>query len=683
MAERHFWPVLALLLLIFVLGAFLWYPQDSSERYFRQYKMVASPGLSLPWWQLDLAVGDELELPVSFPKQLPEGGRWFLEVLGVPVDSETAGSLEIGGIALRTDLSRGPRWHRVYLDAAPAAKDAWFTIRYRPESRDDANAKFRIWGRSTPGNPLRRDSAGRGLVPVLRSNGIPQPILGDLPTPIPVRHENVDPDHSKEWAEQHLNSNPAPFFRVGVESPGLGSRSLGRFLIVLSTGLLSLLLLLHFALYCLRHPGFGLGVLLISGVALWLRVSHLSTLSDLSEMTGNGLTVRDGVSWDSAAYFSDAVRIYSNEIGKRIVLLWPIGLPTFAAFLFEWTGVDLQVPKFGFAFLQALVGPLLFFCCLPVVRNKWLALLPLLTWSVFFRPMKYSYYFMAESLTMCLMIGWIAILYSRDPRRRDTRWLWIVLTTGIIFTLGSYTRDIVVTFLPAFLGMLAIFLGTTWRQRLLSAACGLGVVVGLWCATPILFGDKNFSLRPDEFLPITRVHYRTSNRFSEGGPGALRRSPLAAEDDSGLAPALRNVVVQVFSRPFDYVGERYAEAKRFWDPEERWTRNLNTNRAYREPVFARLVESELRRGSTYGALVFVLLSTALFGLVFSAHWRALLGLFLYVTLFHVLLFPGFTARPKAIFFPFMVLFASAGVFAFVEGFTPWLRRRIAARSLRG
>ena len=144
-----------------------------------------------------------------------------------------------------------------------------------------------------------------------------------------------------------------------------------------------------------------------------LRYAHLSSLSDLSELTGNGFTVRDGVRFDSMAYFARAVGIFSNETPGELhyhtyrmsdELVWPIGMPTFAAFLFRWSGIDPHVPKIGFAALQALVGPLLFFCCLPVVRNKLLAFLPLLAWSVFFRPMKYSYYFLTESLAMCRLV---------------------------------------------------------------------------------------------------------------------------------------------------------------------------------------------------------------------------------------------------------------------------------------
>ena len=137
---------------------------------------------------------------------------------------------------------------------------------------------------------------------------------------------------------------------------------------------------------------------------------------------------------------------------------------------------------------------------------------------------------------------------------------------------------------------------------------------------------------------------------------------------------------QTRSRPTAYLGERYAAAKRFWGQRHRWgRRGLNDDPAYRESFFARLVEDELKGGATYGALIVVLLSTSVFGLFFSPRWVALSGLFLYVTLFHVLLFPGFTGRPKAIFFPFIVLFTSAGVFAFVEDFVAWLKRKIAAR----
>ena len=49
--ERRFWEILAVLLLLFVLGSFLWYQNDPSETYFRRYEMSTVP-VQLPWWQV-------------------------------------------------------------------------------------------------------------------------------------------------------------------------------------------------------------------------------------------------------------------------------------------------------------------------------------------------------------------------------------------------------------------------------------------------------------------------------------------------------------------------------------------------------------------------------------------------------------------------------------------------------
>lgn len=67
------------------------------------------------------------------------------------------------------------------------------------------------------------------------------------------------------------------------------------------------------------------------------------------------------------------------------------------------------------------------------------------------------------------------------------------------------------------------------------------------------------------------------------------------------------------------------------------------------------------------------MATAVFGLIFSQTWRALAGFLVYVTLFQVLLFPGFTARLTPILFPVIVLFAGLGVFASVKKFSAALR----------
>ena len=250
-----------------------------------------------------------------------------------------------------------------------------------------------------------------------------------------------------------------------------------------------------------------------------------------------------------------------------------------------------------------------------------------------------------------------------------------------MFALGSYTRDVVVAFLPAFLGMVFVFAGTSFRRRLTSAVWALGIVVALWCATPILFSDKRFPLDPAEFLPVTAKHYETRNRIDEVNPKTRRRATSEVGRQPGLSPVLRNIAGELSSSPIAYLSGRYAQAKRFWDPEERWNREIS-NATVSDSFLTRQVARELERGTTYRAILVVLLSTAVFGLLFSPRWVALAGVFLYVTSFHVLLFPGFTARPKAIFFPFIVLFASAGVFALAEGFVPWLGRMIAARRRR-
>ena len=656
--------------MVLVVGTFFWYPNDSSETYFRRYDMHA--GNRFPWWQIELSAGDVLELPVSLPRQAPDG-RWFFEVFGHPVDSATGGTLDIDGATLPVTPSRGPHWHRVELDERPEPGKKWLSLRYRPESRDETNARFRIWGKSV----------AKGRMPRVNSSGGRSSAVGEILIPLSLRWQSVEPGDPNRWKWIHASRPiPVPFFRVGVRTSALGSKRIGNALIGVSTVLLSLLLLGRFALYALRQPGFGLAVALISIAAIWLRLDHLSSLSDLAEIEGNGFMVRDWLVFDSAKYFVNSVQILSSELRSRH-LDWPIGMPTFSAFFFQWSSVDPHVAKVGFAVLQALVGPLLFFCCLPVLRNKALAFLPLVTWTVFFRPMKYSYFFLAESLTMCMLISWMAILFSRDPRVRDRHWPWIVLSSSILFTLSTYTRDVVITFLPAFLAMIAVFVGSHWRQRAISVGCALAIVIALWSVTPVLIDTKKFSLNPSEFLPVTRGHNRSPNRFGRQDPNAAKR-PRSSPSESGIGPAIHNVFEQASSRPGVYLVDGYAAAKRFWDPEQRWyQRSMNDDPAYRESFFTRLVEHELKQGTGYAAIVFVLLSTAVFGLFFSAQWMALAGFLFYVTLFHVLLFPGFTSRPKAIFFPFIVLFASSGVFAFVEGFVPWLGQKIAASRWRG
>ena len=116
---------------------------------------------------------------------------------------------------------------------------------------------------------------------------------------------------------------------------------------------------------------------MISSAAIWLRLGVLASFDEFATSS-----VDDGgwIVLDTALYLSTAVQIYSNDVPGP--LIWPIGMPILSAFLFQWTGADLHAPRVVFAVLQALMGPLLFFCCLPAVKNKLLAFLPLLVWSV-------------------------------------------------------------------------------------------------------------------------------------------------------------------------------------------------------------------------------------------------------------------------------------------------------------
>ena len=100
----------------------------------------------------------------------------------------------------------------------------------------------------------------------------------------------------------------------------------------------------------------------------------------------------------------------------------------------------------------------------------------------------------------------------------------------------------------------------------------------------------------------------------------------------------------------------------------------NVRTAYEKSVPARYLLSD-NPGGNYARLLMLAAATAVFGLIFSQRWRVLAGFLLYATLFQTVLFRDFSARPRATFFPVIVLFASLGVFATVEQFPAWLRAR--------
>ena len=456
------------------------------------------------------------------------------------------------------------------------------------------------------------------------------------------------------------------------------------------------MLLLSFAAFTVRHPRSGVAVALIGLGALWLRLHAIEGLADQYERSANGIRVRDNLWWDSAAYFTLAFQIVSNE--TRTGLLWPIGMPTFVSYVFHWTGIHLPSAKVGFACLQTAIGPLLFFACRRGLRNPALAFLPLVFWSLFLRPMKYAYYFLTEATAMFLLTAWVAVLISRDPRARESQWPWVIAVSSTLFVLSSYARDVIVTLLPAFLAMVGVAAGGRWRDRIASVAGALAGVLALWCTSPLLFANKEFGANLAHFLPIAPKHVEAARGQAEGEGGGLRSGrllELAATPLRELAEA-----------PSEYVSEVWGDSRRFWSANYRWANRADylTNVASRElrrrethdaelyatgvpdlragyersPV-TRLLLSE-RPGGNYGRLSWVVLATAGFGLCFSLRWVALAGLLAYVTLFHALLFPEFTARARAIYLPCVVLLASLGLFAAIERFPPWLRERLGRRA---
>ncbi len=675
-AQQRFWPLLTGSLLLFVAGTFLWYSADSSEIYFKNYQIqqyipVPRPALpQMPWWQFDLVPGDTLLMPLRLPAKTPDG-QWFIEVLGHPIDSRAGGAISVNGQRLEVDASLGPRWQRIHLDARPETGDSYYALRYHALDPTDAGARFRLWGTYSQSKPLRR--------PKLVSEGRAYPL--PLPEPLPFRRGNLAPKHESKWQRAYESLSTDPFFRVGVKTQLVSRRWIGDKLILISVGLLAGLLVLCFAAFTIQHPVSGLAVLVISLTALWLRFSAIGSLTDQYERTLNGLTIRNNLWWDSGGYFTLAFRVFSNE--TRPSLNWPIGMPTFSAYLFQWSGLHLGVPKYGFAFLQTMVGPALFFACRRLVRFEILPFLPLLLWSAFLRPIKYSYYYLSESLAMCLMIAWIAILISRDPRNRLPDWPWVVVSSSVLFVLSGYSRDLIITFLPVFVGMIWIFAGGRQHHRLTSAAGALAVVVALWCASPVLFSNKSFSGGLAHFLAITPSHYLGAQKAA-AGKGA---------SDASILGTLGESLDELLDSPRAYLGDVYSDAERFWNPRYRWANRAdfstskdaveikgvhNVRAAYENSVPARYLLND-NPGGTYGLLLKLAMVTAVFGLIFSPRWSVLAGLLAYVTLFQVLLYPSFTARPKAIFFPVIVLFASLGVFAAIEQFPAWLRATVVRR----
>jgi hypothetical protein len=669
-------------------GACLWYLPDTSERYFKNYRirqyvpLAKAIRVQAPWWQFDLEPDQALVVEQPISDTAPDG-RWFIDVLGHAVGTDSAGAISVDGHRLELDVSQGPRWHRIYLDDRPSPAEGEFALQYHPGDPAEPAARFRLWG--TYSRLKRSPRRVPTLVSALNERPLP------VPAPIPLRRGNLAPEHNANWRDAYRLSSVDPFFRVGVQTGVIGSKAVGGGLILVSVGLIACLLAIAFIIYAIEHPAPALALLAISLAALWLRLGAVESLIDEHQRMSDGVAVRHNLWWDSAAYFSLALSIFSNETPGP--LKWPIGMPTFSSYLFRWDGVRLDIPKYGFALLHTLVGPALYFACRKTVRNEFLALVPVLLWAVFLRPVKYSFYFLSETTAMCLMVAWVAILLSRDLVKRSVSWPWMVGSCSILFVLSTHSRDVVITFLPAFLGMVYFFACGRVRDRLISTVGALVVVVALWCANPLLFSNKSFSDGIAGFLAVTPKHYSGAQRAAGDPAGG-----------SSIFGIVGNSATELLSRPSGYLQDVYSDSRRFWDPRERWAnwtdvttvqewedreRQLaaagepdaaaDVRAAYQKSTPARFVLNG-RPGGTYELLLVVVALTSGFGLVFSTRWRALAGLLLYVTLFQVLLFPKFTARPRAIFFPEVVLLASLGVFAAVESFPAWLRTRMRGAS---
>lgn len=633
------WIAIFLSWLFLFVGSMLYFAKDENEEYYQNCTIESAIYLSdgtkinMPWWSYTLDQNTQIRVNVEVLEPLSEGD-WFVDVLGREIEAEEAGQLIVNDVPTNIKEGAYATWHRVHVPAPVEAGRKEFTIRYKPETEA---GRFCIWGSFVSTRP---DSASH-LHPTILSKGQLM-----TPTVKPIQNRGWSLKNLKKWDRldwEHASEiNEKQFFwRYGVRKSAFGRRDVGLGCVAIGiTGFVAIFLV-AFCRFSRNQPYLAITIVIIAAANFLIQYDILNRIVSALTFEYHGQTIVNGDWFDAIHYFTKAFQIFSNQ--TRDIFDWVPGMSAMAAFTFILAGIDMYPCKIVFILLHTGIGCLLYFAAYRISGWKWLSLIPMILWAIFNRPIKYNYLFWTEAPAMFFLTLWVTILVSRD--RLNNSW-FSLLTLAAVFGLSAYFRDIIIVTLPLCLGGILLCYGVSIKEKVLMALMASTVIALVWVPTPVYFQNKGNKCELANLLPMGAGRFQNAEMRVVGG------KEKTASLTGLIFNAFKHYLKAAFKAPVAFSNKILESAQKFWMSDWNPTRRIDriANRHWLIP------STDVLYVLTW------LVGFAGFPLAFHRnreYWIVFCFL-IYITFFHVLLFPTFTARHKAIYFPIVILFGFLG-----------------------
>ncbi|MDJ0950757.1 MAG: hypothetical protein QNJ94_17740 [Alphaproteobacteria bacterium] len=644
------------LILCVVGGALLSYPRDGVETHNPQVRLPGSyemrgdgASVNFPWWVYELPAG--VTLHVSLRSEPPSAsGEWFLDLLARETGATKSGRIWVDGSSTAVSQTPFAAWQRIPLAKPPAAGLTSFAIRYEPAT---PGARLALWGVSMPRNPATQ--------PYLERDGARIPFAGIRPVSFRgTRHfyTDVRPSDEAFWPAIDASSDKAFLARLGVRHHFIGRRAFGVSMVILGLGGLLVIASARFLRYASAEPLAAAAIAAVLLATAGLRLDILNDVTRSFEFEAYGSTISNGLFEDSLGYFLLAFEIFNNDAPVRFPSV--LGYSLLNAGLFEFFGVDPRPGLIANVLFQTAIGGFLYFAVFRLTGWKWFALLPAMLWMIMAAPGKHVAVFLTDSMAMFLLGGALCLIMVRPATARsepappehgvDAPWPTVMMA-ALVFAAGAYVRDVLIVLAPVLALGVWLYGGRTVGQKVACVALFTSVTIAVWLPTPLFFEDKGRTFHLFELLPIGETHFRRAQIEA----GAIMDSSSAGFVGSRLGALVADLFREPLSTGYGLVRDGVWFWVAWWNVELMQVVNRHP---FLPGSYFSIVWDPVYAGVGLGTVP--LLIWAIFW------WRriptrlrtsiALLSVLLvYVTLFHILLFPHVVGRPKAIYLPLVVL----------------------------
>ena len=650
---KNKWLLSILFLIVTLTGGILFLRYDNSITYYSNFNEVRKyvrfnqqPSVQMPWFQYSFVPGEKIRLRTiipNSPEKIPQG-KVFFEIIGKEYNSGEPGKLIVNGHEYSIKGSVYEKWHRIYIDNDFDSEELSVIMEYQPSGKD---ASFNAWGTMILYNSERYKI--NNIEPEIMRNGSFQPLRKIQPELKPVPFRGRTPQTS--WGNVFYTAKRDFFWRIGIQTKSVRSRTIGVFLLV--CGLSGTVLVILSNLYVfIRHNVFYSMLIIIILVATFsFRLFTLHKIIEKLSYYDFGVLIKNGLWWDSGTYFASAMNSLSFSLLPGTSYALTVGFPFINSFLFHFFGFNPLPAKILHVVLQSITGVMLYYIFYNLTNRKVIAFLPMIYWIIFARPYKYIYFFLSETMAMFLLFVWICLLLKQKSNNHP--YLELVVLT-IVFAVSCFFRDIIVTLLPVYL--LGIFFkyskGLTKKTMITCFSFLLALLVWLPLVTNYSDGlPDNFT----GFFPVAKGHIisakkQSINNYTQYGTMAFIKN---------LA---KDTATTFVSNPVAASAHYYREGVKFW--VVKWGGTYERYMLGNVPVLGAFYSIQEYLYKFLLVMIFVGGIFIIFTGDFYLRWLVIF--FYYVTFFHIISYSHFSGRPKAIYFPEIVL----GGFLIIERFFP-------------